>query len=117
MSLWIERAARKVRERSLLERTRDLCQIALAGAEPCEYWIATGPDGELFISSKGGWALERFLAEHGSEAAWRLRRDRHGVEIEGRQGAARCRLQHALMPVNPGPPRAGSARLLPAASG
>lgn len=117
MSLWIERAARKAQQRRLLGCARGLLEVALAGAGPCEYLIAQSPEGGLLLSSKSGWALDRFLAEHGGEAAWRVSRDHGRVEVEGRAGSAHCRLRHDLAHVSPDPPRAGSARLLPAASG
>ncbi|MCS7315275.1 MAG: hypothetical protein RMI94_06365 [Bryobacterales bacterium] len=116
MSLWIERAARKQQERALLSRTRQLLDVALAGTDSCEYLIALGPGGGLFLACQAGWTLDRFLAEHGGGTGWRVRRNERGVEVEGRADLAHCRLVHARRHVNQGPPRAGSARLLPAES-
>ncbi len=115
MSLWIERAARKAQERTLVERTRELFDIATAGADPCEYLIVLGRDGGLFMTSKGGWSLDRFLIEHDGRAAWRVRRDRRGVEVVGVAGAARSRLEQGAAHFSPDPPRAGTVRLLRAA--
>lgn len=117
MSLWIEHAARKAQEETLLGRTRELLDVALSGADPCEYLMVLAPGGRLFITATGGWGLDGLLAEHGAGAAWRVRRSERGVEIEGRSGVARCRLRHDGSRFSPGPPRARSARLLPGASG
>jgi len=114
MSLWIERAASKVRQALLLERTSQLLATAQAGTGDAEFTLIMGEDGGLFISTTSDWPLDRLLAEREALAAWRISRTRGLVRIEGLNHATRWRLEAPLSPVSPDPPRARTA-LIPRA--
>ncbi len=116
VSFWLQ-AAERVRRRMLWERTSELLETASAGVEACDLTIALGRDGSISMSATSDWSLEQFIRERQAEAGWRIRRRGSSVWIEARSGAACWSMNSGTAGVNPGPPRARNARLLPAAWG
>jgi len=117
VSLWIERAAAQARRRSLARQTQSVLDVAQASDDPGELTIVLRGDGGLFITTDSGWSLERLMAEHQARAAWRVQREPRRVLVQARAGSARYCLEARPHSLNPDPPRAGTAPLLPAASG
>jgi hypothetical protein len=117
VSLWIERAAAQARRRSLARQTQSVLDVAQASDDPADFAIVLRGDGGLLITHDSGWSLERLMVEHQARAAWRVQRDRQRVFILARAGSARYCLEARPHSLNPDPPHAGSAPLLPAASG
>ena len=99
--------------------------VSASGQALTEFTVLVGPEGGLHMLANSDWPLERLLAERGARMAYRVSERRGKVSVEGCAGRQNCRLESEsprqvarhLLNVTPGPLRAGTWPLLPAASG
>jgi hypothetical protein len=75
------------------QRAQELLDAAVKGPSVSEITVLIGHDGAIQLCVDSDWPLDSLALERGARSAYRVRSDRSGVRVEGREGLRTCILE------------------------